>query len=250
MGPSVGIIIPAFHPDLPQLRAYIETLEEVVDPDELRLEFDDPNREISNETLSDLACTVNLVRQRRGKGQAITEGFDALDTDILAFVDADGSVPADSVSKIIEGLTSGPVSVGSRRHPEATIRSHQTVVRRTLGEGFAWLARRLLPVQLHDFQCGGKAITRAGWLTIRDNISEQGFAWDIELLGYATAYGFQVVEVPITWEDRPGSTVSPIETSIDLFRTLLRMRREAHVDRSVRMPQNSFSSPTEDPFRP
>lgn len=60
-------------------------------------------------------------------------GFDALDTDVYAYVDADGSIPAASIADIVRQVRDGTaaVSIGSRRHPASEILSHQTVVRRS-----------------------------------------------------------------------------------------------------------------------
>jgi hypothetical protein len=181
--------------------------------------------------------TVNTVDGRRGKGAAITDGFEALVADdaidTLAFVDADGSTPAKSAFDVLDPIleTNADLSVGSRRHPNATVSSHQTMVRRRLGDGFAWLARRLLDVSLYDYQCGAKALTSEAWREVRAHLYEPGFAWDIELISIVDALGYQVVEVPVMWEDRPRSTVSPMETAVRLARSLIVSR---HRSRSLR----------------
>ncbi len=119
------------------------------------------------------------------------------------------------------------LAVGSRRHPDATVTSHQTFARRFLGDGFAWLAGRLLAVDLYDYQCGAKAVSANTWERVRRHIYEPGFAWDVELVAIAGALEQTVVEVPIEWEDRPGSTVSPVRTSVALMRALLAARHRA-----------------------
>jgi hypothetical protein len=121
------------------------------------------------------------------------------------------------------------LSVGSRRHPNATVSSHQTMVRRGLGDGFAWLARRLLDVSMYDYQCGAKAVTSEAWREVRSHLYEPGFAWDIELISIADALDYRVVEVPVMWEDRPGSTVSPVETTVRLARSLIISRHRSRV---------------------
>jgi hypothetical protein len=157
MDGSIGVVVPAYDPDVDRLRTYLRTLEGTVAPDALRVELDAPAPE-TLARLADAPGTVNAVDRRRGKGAAIGDGFDALETDRLAFADADGSTPAASLLAVVRGLEGADLSVGSRRHPAATVSSHQGVLRRALGDGFAWLARRALPTELHDYQCGAKAI--------------------------------------------------------------------------------------------
>jgi len=233
---SVGIVVPAFRPDVDRVRSYVAALDDRLDPAEIRIELDDPNAGVP-ERLADLPATVNAVPYRRGKGAAITAGFEAIDTDVRSFADADGSTDVDSFARIVDRVSSGTadLAVGSRRHPDATVHSHQTFARRFLGDGFAWLAGHLLAVSLHDYQCGAKAITADGWNLVRDHLYDAGFAWDVELVAIAGALDLDVAEVPIDWEDRPGSTVSPVRTSLNMGTALLRARHRAKRIRNSRL---------------
>jgi glycosyltransferase involved in cell wall biosynthesis len=228
MDRSVGIVVPAFQPDVDRLRSYVTALDERLAPAVIRIEIDDPAPAVA-ERLADLPAVVNAVPYRRGKGAAITAGFEALETDVLSFADADGSTDPASFAHVVDRVRAGDadLAVGSRRHPDATVHSHQTFARRFLGDGFAWIAGRLLDVALYDYQCGAKAITADGWSRVRDHLYDAGFAWDVELVAIAGAVGLSVAEVPIEWEDRPGSTVSPVRTSLNMATALLRARHRA-----------------------
>ena len=228
MSRTVGVVVPAYRPDVPVLRRFLERLDTVVDPDVLRVELDDPTGTVASR-LEDVPARVNAVQDRRGKGAAVTYGFEQLGTDVLAFADADGSTPAESVASVIAPVQAveADLAVGSRRHPEADIRSHQTVLRQRLGDGFAWIARRFLDVPLYDYQCGAKAISRATWEDIRGHLYEPGFAWDIEVVAMAGAFDAEITEVPVTWEDHPDSTVSPTQAVPELLSALFSARHRA-----------------------
>lgn len=236
MGASLGLVIPAYRPDVDRLRAYVEELVAELDPAEVRIELDASTEE-TVDALADLSAVVNAVPYRRGKGAAITAGFEALETDVLAFADADGSTPATELARILDAITDGraALAVGSRRHPDATVSTHQTFARRRLGDGFAWLARRLLAERLYDYQCGAKAITADGWEQVRGHLYESGFAWDIELVAMAGALELRIAEIPVEWHDRPGSTVSPIRDSFRLARTLVAVSHRAKQLRESRL---------------
>lgn len=228
MAPSLGLVIPAYKPDIGQLSSYVEAIVAEVDPEQIRIELDVATEGTIDE-LEPLPVEVAPVPYRRGKGAAITAGFEALETDVLAFADADGATPADELAHVVNPVRDGhcDLAVGSRRHPESTVATHQTFARRRLGDSFAWLARRLLTVNLYDYQCGAKAITAAGWEKVRDHLYEPGFAWDIELIAMSGAVGLRVEEVPIEWHDRPNSTVSPLRDSFRLARALVGARHRA-----------------------
>jgi len=236
MSSTVGVVVPAFRPDVERLRAYVTALDERLEPATLLVELDAP-REGVPERLADLPARVEAVPYRRGKGAAITAGFERLDTDVLAFADADGSTPVGSFATVVDPVVTGDadLAVGSRRHPASQVHTHQTFVRRFMGDGFAWLAGRLLDVSLYDYQCGAKAVDADAWHAVRDHLYEPGFAWDVELAAIAGALDLRVEEVPIEWEDHPGSTVSPVRDSVALFRSLLSARHRAKCLRDDRL---------------
>ena len=225
---TVGIVVPAYDPDVEALVAYLDVLQERRQPERLHVELDAGSPEAVS-AIRDTAATLHNAERRRGKGAAITAGFEEVGTEVLAFADADGATPAHSLGKVVDRVVNGDadLAVGSRRHPDAAVAGHQTLARRFLGDGFAWLAGRLLDVSLYDYQCGAKAITAAGWQDVRSHLYEAGFAWDVELVAIAGALDLRVAEVPIEWEDQPGSTVSPVRTPLALFRALLAARHRS-----------------------
>lgn len=244
MPQTVGIVIPAYKPNIEQTRAYLKELALLDTIDTIRLEIDAPS-ENTLQQLTDFPISVGISPNRRGKGAAITSGFESLDTDILVFADADGSTPPEDIRKTIKPLLNGQgeISVGSRRHPDATILSHQTIVRRFLGKAFAQLSRALLTPDLYDYQCGAKALTRESWETIRNYIYEPGFAWDIELLEIGSVFGFRIFEVPISWADTTESTVSPILTPLKMFTVLISVRIRANQLKKSPLPSIVTGNP-------
>lgn len=220
---TLGIVIPAYRPDLEKLIPYIKEVQSGVGPEEIRVELDEPRTETLAQ-LNELDVEINSVSERRGKGSAVTSGFNALSTDIYAFIDSDGATRTESVKEIIEPIQNGnaDVSVGSRRHPNSHVNTHQTKFRRFLGNGYAWLARRLIGPALYDYQCGAKAVTAEQWRQSKDYITEKGFAWDINFLAVSASQGAIVEEIPIVWEDQSNSTVNPIRDTLDMFVGLIR----------------------------
>ena len=226
MAHPLGIVVPAYEPDVGRLERYLHAFHDRLAPATVRIELDAPD-DATLDAVRALPAEVNAVPTRRGKGAAVTAGFEALDTDRLCFLDADGSTPPDAAAAVVDALDNAELAVGSRRHPDARVVGHQTVARRLLGDGFAWVARRLLDAQLYDYQCGAKALTAETWTAVRDHLYEPGFAWDVELVAMAAALGFRLREVPIEWEDAPGSTVDPIGTALDMTRALFVVRHRA-----------------------
>lgn len=229
MSATVGLVIPALRPDLDALARYIDRLDEEVNPTTIRVEIDEPtvDREQLEQTLH---AEVGTSTNRRGKGLAITAGFEVLETDILSFVDADGSTKASSVAPLVDGVAEGDanVMVGSRHHPDAAITRQPSLLRRLMSRSFIHLARTTTGIDITDFQCGAKAIDHQCWTAIRDELYEPGFAWDLEVLWLADRHGCKIRERPIEWEDRPDSTVPPFGTAIELGTLLTKLAAGRH----------------------
>lgn len=256
---SLGIVLPAYRPDVQRLRSYVTALDERLAPEAILIELDAPCPGVPK-ALEDCPATVAVADRRRGKGRAITAGFDRLlgeernefslsspdgthsdanggcdpttddagpTIDTLAFFDGDGSTPPESAAAVVAPVLAGTcdLAVGSRRHPDAEVGRHQTLGRRRLGDGFAWLARRLVEPSLYDYQCGAKAFAADVWRAVREHLREPGFAWDLDCLVCAAALGYEAREVPIAWHDRPRSTVPPARTALALVRALYRAHR-------------------------
>lgn len=223
MSQTVGIVIPAYQPDPNILSRYIKDLKETT-VDLVHLEIDNPSEHTLEKV--DNYDSLNISESRRGKGRAISEGFDTLSTDILVFSDADGATPATSVIDVIGPIERGEtdIAIGSRRHPESIVKTHQTFYRRRMGDAFAWVARRILPTSVYDYQCGTKALSADAWKSIRPQIQESGFAWDLEVIAVAGAQNLSIEEVPVEWNDASDSTVNPISTPVNLARALLTVR--------------------------
>ena len=249
MNHTVGIVVPAYNPNVDTLITYIEALQESI-ADTVHVELDAPVDSTSRITAS--ADSVNTVPKRRGKGKAITEGFNTISTDILGFVDADASVPVSSVERVVTSIRDGTadLAIGSRRHPDAIIKTHQTRLRRRMGDTFTVLARRMLPTVVYDYQCGVKALSTNAWETLYPTIEESGFAWDLEVISMAGAMNYRIEEVPIIWDDAPNSTVDPFSTAIDMITTLFTIRHRVktfdeempHLSHPQNQDQNSIES--------
>ena len=242
MGDSLGVVIPAYDPDIPALEGFIEDIQDTIEPDTIRVEIDTPQQSYVDR-LREVA-EVNASTSRRGKGAAIMSGFDTLETDILVFADADGSVPASSLNSVVQQISAGAaeVSIASRRHPESHIVAHQTIVRKLLGDVFALAARTILPTQCRDYQCGAKAVRAEAWDVVGHHCYEPGFAWDLEFVSVAGSLGYEIAEVPVNWEDHPDSTVNPISTSIELGTALVDIKRRT--DAIATSPRHRNATPT------
>jgi glycosyltransferase involved in cell wall biosynthesis len=195
----------------------------------------------SVDTTADIAAVgrlgpvpVHLIGcSRPGKGAAIQRGVLTSEARFVGFVDADLATPMETLDRVVPLLEGGTsVVVGSRRCAGASYEVEQTPVRRLGSWVFHQLAQMVVP-GVDDTQCGFKFFRGPAAKKIFDSCTVNGFAFDVELLALARRLGYDVVEVPVAWSDRDGSTFSALRDGpramSDILSTAVRLRAAAPV---------------------
>ena len=108
-----------------------------------------------------LDARVLVLPRNLGKGAAVRTGVLAATGDVVAFVDADLSSPAEAVVEVCRAVEAGAqVAVASRGHATSDLVVRQPGSREAAGKTFNRLLRRLGLTTLPDTQCGLKAFDR------------------------------------------------------------------------------------------
>ncbi len=142
--------------------------------------------------------------KRMGKGAAIKGAIGCAKGNIVIFMDADlASNPGHvkQLVKLLEGEAS--IVIGSRYLKGA--RAKRTLLRYLASKSFNWLVRALLGSKLSDHQCGFKAFRKDLILPLINEVENERWFWDTELLVRAQRRGLKVVEMPIEWKEAPDS---------------------------------------------
>ena len=152
-----------------------------------------------------------LLPDNVGKGGAILAAWDKNPgLHYLAFVDADGGIPAQEVCRLARLL---PAAGAERALFASRIRMlGRKVARKSLrhytGRFFATLVGTLLDPEVYDSQCGLKFLPASAYSRIRPWLKGRRFAFDLELLASLRHIGCPIEEVPVHWHDVSGSKVS------------------------------------------
>jgi glycosyltransferase involved in cell wall biosynthesis len=168
---------------------------------------------------------LHFAARHLGKGAVVREAWAlAPEADWLAFVDADGSVSAgDFLSLIGRAVTSG-VSVLGIRKRTATTRVTESFPRGLAHRGFLLAARVLLDLRCEDPQCGAKILKGGDYRAVAGQLSENGLAFDSELLAALKHRGAVWTEVPVTWIEKKGGKVKPFRDAWGMLAALLGIR--------------------------
>lgn len=168
-----------------------------------------------------------LLPENRGKGGAVYEGWSRSPAcDFLGFLDADGSIPASEVIRLVRLAANHPDQSFCGSRIKMLGRSiTRSPKRHYVGRLYATLLSLVLDLPVYDSQCGYKLLPYDAYLSIRDRLQEPGFAFDAEILVLLNGTGIDIVEVPIDWHDNPGSKVHLVRDGIRMALALHRIKR-------------------------
>jgi glycosyltransferase involved in cell wall biosynthesis len=145
--------------------------------------------------------TLDFPR-RLGKGGAIIQALDISRGDPVVLLDADDSVPPESVLKLIEATKDCDLAMGSRYVSEARLHARAPFLRFLLSRAFNVYVKLMFPSlrRIHDTQCGAKVVRRSVIDRIRKDLFITDFVFDINLIVSALQQGFVVKEIGIRYE--------------------------------------------------
>ncbi len=159
-----------------------------------------------------------------GKGAAVRAGLLATSAPLVGFCDADMATDLGVLERTVALLAGGhPVVVGSREHHDSVVGGRDSLARGLGAIAFRAVARRVLP-DVADTQCGFKFFLGSVGRTAARRLRCTGFAFDVELLAHCQRLGASVTEVPVWWQDVPGSRFSPLRHGLGSVREALRIR--------------------------
>ena len=69
---SIGVVIPAYNPNLKALEGYVKDLDKVLCPDIILIEIDDPSELVLSQ-IEGISANVEVSDRRGGKGTGVTD---------------------------------------------------------------------------------------------------------------------------------------------------------------------------------
>ncbi|MFA5943825.1 MAG: glycosyltransferase [Candidatus Thermoplasmatota archaeon] len=164
-----------------------------------------------------------FVQEGRGKGNAFRQAIKAIDCDVLAMLDGDGTYPGEFLPALVAHVRDGAdFAMGSRFmgtiEPGAMPRPNR------LGNQFISLLSTVLwGRRLRDLNTGMVAF----WKPALDALplKAEGFEIEAEVYACSVRAGLRIDQVPIDYKPRLGeSKIGGMGTALRIFRTVVRLR--------------------------
>jgi glycosyltransferase involved in cell wall biosynthesis len=160
--------------------------------------------------------------ERLGRGRALSGAFRESEGSILIYLDVDLSTDIRFLEPLIETIIDGyDIAIGSRAHPRSRVR--RSLGRTITSLVYNSLVRFILGSNLKDHQCGFKAFKRNSLFDIINEIYDEHWFWDTELLVLASRNGLKVKEVPIVWRESNKSTVILFKDVINMAFNIIKL---------------------------
>jgi len=167
-----------------------------------------------------LNCLVHS--HNRGKGAAVRTGFAASRGSFILLCDADLATPIGELEHLAKGCAGG-AAIGSRAIDRSRIERPQPRYRDLMGRVFNLAVQTLAVRGIRDSQCGFKLFDGDLGRRIAAVQRIDGFAFDVEILLLARAWGREVQEVPVRWRHVDESRVQAVTHSADMLIDLMRI---------------------------
>jgi len=150
-----------------------------------------------------------------GKGFAIKQGFlKALDyrVDYIGFVDADMATTPPYFYELITKIQDHDGINASRYSSDSRVWPNRPFIKRIGGKFYDWVLRRNFHLDIRDTQCGAKLFTYKTIKDVAPFMIEKGWAFELELFYLCQLFDKDIIEIPTTWIDMPGShlTISSV----------------------------------------
>jgi glycosyltransferase involved in cell wall biosynthesis len=149
-----------------------------------------------------------VVERRAGYGAAVHAGVVAATTPIVAVIDADGSMDAGDLPRLVAVLNEGADLVTGRRRPVPGLR--WPLVARVGTEVMSWRLRTRHRLPVHDV-APMRVARRDALLGLA--VEDRRSGYPLELLVRAAAAGWRVVELDVSYGPRTGG-VSKVSGSL------------------------------------
>jgi len=168
---------------------------------------------------------VELLPHNRGKGRALAVGVGVATGDEILLTDADLSTPIEELDKLQAALNNGAgVAIGSRAVRGSRVEVSQPAYRVVMGKAFNLIVQAVLLPGIWDTQCGFKLFRADVAHRVFADLVTDGFAYDPEVLYRARRQGVKIAEVPVVWRNSAPTKVSPVSSSLDMLKHVIRIR--------------------------
>ncbi len=235
----VDILLPVYNEEhvleksVTTLRKYLQ--DNVTDFDWIITVGDNASTDKTLEKAKELEKQFKDVRvfalDKKGRGRMVKYAWKKSEAEILSYMDIDLSTGLDAFPPMVRSIMDGyDVAIGSRQYKGADV--DRGFKREAISRGYIWILKLLLGFPFTDAQCGFKAVSKKFVNDLFDNIEDDEWFFDTELLFLAHENGYKVKELPVRWIEDTDSRVRIVRTAWLDVKGVFRMRKNRRLGKT------------------
>ncbi|MEC3920423.1 glycosyltransferase [Nocardia sp. CDC160] len=178
---------------------------------------DNASTDATLEVAKQLAAQLDGVRvvhlDRKGRGRALREVWQASNAQVVAYMDVDLSTDLNALLPLVAPLVSGHSDVAIGTRLASSSRVVRGPKREIISRCYNLILRASLQAKFSDAQCGFKAMRGEVAKLVLPLVEDGEWFFDTELLVLAERIGLRIHEVPVDWIDDPDSRVDIVDTA-------------------------------------
>jgi len=218
----ISIVIPAYN-ESKRIEKTVQKIAAYMKGKQCEILVIDDGSTDSTTKIAKKYATVITLKKNTGKGFAIKTGFNHAKGDIILFTDADLATPIEELTDMLPLLQKADIVIASR-YIKSDKQVKQSTKRKIIGSLFSMYEKCILGLTFKDTQCGFKLYTKKAAKLIASKQLITQFAFDIEQLIIAKRNNLNVIEHPVNWFDKSGSTVRIVRDGTRMFVDTLKIK--------------------------
>ena len=179
----------------------------------------DNNSTDGTDKIAKEAGAIVKYEYRQGKGNVIRSMFRDIDADCYLMIDGDDTYPAENAREMCDLVLEGKADMVIGDRLSSTYFTENKRPFHNLGNRMVrFLINRLFKNNVKDIMTGYRAF---GYEFVKSfPVLSKGFEIETEMTIHAVDKNFKLIEVPVTYRDRPEGSVSKLNTYSDGFKVL------------------------------
>ena len=217
MTEKIAVLLPAYNEEV-TIQKVIKDFQKVLPEADIYV-YDNNSKDKTNELAREAGAIVRF-EPRQGKGNVVRSMFREIDADYYIMVDADDTYPAAEVEKLLEPLRNGmaDMTIGDRLSNGTYAKENKRGFHDFGNNLVKILINKLYKGNYNEIMTGYRGFNRFFVKTFP--VLSPGFEIETELSIHSLDKRFKLVEVPITYQDRPEGSESKLNTFSDGFKVL------------------------------
>ncbi len=213
---KIAVLIPCYN-EAKTIKKVIKDYQKAL-PDAFIYVYDNNSTDGTDEIASEAGAIVRY-EYRQGKGNVIRTMFRDIDADCYLMIDGDDTYPAENAKEMCDLVLDGKADMVIGDRLSSTYFKENKRPFHNFGNRIVrWLINKLFKNNIKDIMTGYRAFSYE--FVKGFPVLSKGFEIETEMTIHAVDKNFKIVEIPVSYRDRPEGSVSKLNTYSDGIKVL------------------------------